>query len=74
MVLLSAQGMDIAQVARVAFRSPDRVRDVIKQFQLSAQSAPAQHQAQRPAAPETNGITLPLTLSGDLRIRWSGQR
>jgi transposase len=29
MVLLSAQGMDIAQIARVAFTSPDRVRDVI---------------------------------------------
>jgi transposase len=32
MVLLSAQGMDIAQIARVAFTSPDRVRDVINNF------------------------------------------
>lgn len=32
MVLLSAQGMDIAQIARVAFTSPDRVRDVINSF------------------------------------------
>lgn len=32
MVLLSAQGMDITQIARVAFTSPDRVRDVINNF------------------------------------------
>jgi transposase len=29
MVLLSAQGMDVEQIARVAFTSPDRVQDVI---------------------------------------------
>jgi transposase len=29
MVLLSAQGMDIAQIAQVTFTSPDRVRDVL---------------------------------------------
>ena len=32
MVLLSAQGMDITQIARVAFTIPDRVRDVINNF------------------------------------------
>ena len=32
MVLLSAQGMDVAQIARVAFTSPDRVREVINNF------------------------------------------
>jgi transposase len=32
MVLLSAQGMDVEQIARVAFTSPDRVRDVINNF------------------------------------------
>ena len=32
MVLLFAQGMDITQIARVAFTSPDRVRDVINNF------------------------------------------
>jgi transposase len=32
MVLLSAQGMDVAGIARVAFTSPDRVRDVINNF------------------------------------------
>jgi transposase len=32
MVLLSAQGMDITQIARVSFTSPDRVRDVINNF------------------------------------------
>jgi len=32
MVLLSAQGMDVAQIAQVAFTSPDRVRAVIHNF------------------------------------------
>jgi hypothetical protein len=32
MVLLSAQGMDVAAIARVAFTSGDRVRDVIRNF------------------------------------------
>src|SRR5512140_1308870 len=32
MVLLSAQGMDVAAIARVAFTSEDRVRDVIRNF------------------------------------------
>jgi hypothetical protein len=32
MVLLSAQGMDVAQNAKVAFTSPDRVRAVIDNF------------------------------------------
>jgi len=32
MVLLSAQGMDVAQIAQVAFTSPDRVRAVINNF------------------------------------------
>ena len=32
MVLLSAQGMDVAAIARVAFTSDDRVRDVIRNF------------------------------------------
>jgi transposase len=32
MVLLSAQGMDVASIARVAFTSEDRVRDVIHNF------------------------------------------
>jgi transposase len=32
MVLLSAQGMDVAQIAEVTFTSPDRVRDVIHNF------------------------------------------
>jgi transposase len=34
MVLLSAQGMDIAQIAQVSFTSPDRVRDVLHNFNL----------------------------------------
>jgi len=32
MVLLSAQGMDVAQIAKVAFTSPDRVREVLHNF------------------------------------------
>jgi transposase len=32
MVLLSAQGLDVAAIARVAFTSEDRVRDVIRNF------------------------------------------
>jgi transposase len=32
MVLLSAQGMDVAQIAQVTFTSQDRVRDVIHNF------------------------------------------
>jgi len=32
MVLLSAQGMDVAQIAKVAFTSADRVRGVINNF------------------------------------------
>src|SRR5437764_2387905 len=32
MVLLSAQGMDVTQIAKVTFTSPDRVREVINNF------------------------------------------
>src|SRR3954454_3148433 len=32
MVLLSAQGMDVPMIARVTFTSPDRVRDVLHNF------------------------------------------
>jgi transposase len=32
MVLLSVQGMDVAAIAKVAFTSPDRVREVINNF------------------------------------------
>ncbi|GAP46409.1 transposase [Streptomyces azureus] len=32
MVLLSAQGMPVARIAEVSFTSPDRVRDVIHNF------------------------------------------
>ena len=32
MVLLSAQGMDVAQIAKVAFTSSDRVREVLHNF------------------------------------------
>ena len=32
MVLLSAQGIDVAAIAKIAFTSEDRVRDVIRNF------------------------------------------
>jgi len=32
MVLLSGQRMDVAQIGRVAFTQPDRVREVIDNF------------------------------------------
>jgi transposase len=32
MVLLSAQGMDVPAIAKVAFTSEDRVRDLIRNF------------------------------------------
>jgi transposase len=32
MVLWSAQGMDVAQIAELSFTSPDRVRDVLHNF------------------------------------------
>jgi transposase len=32
MVLLSAQGMDVPEIAKVAFTSEDLVRDVIRNF------------------------------------------
>ena len=32
MMLLSAQGMDVAAIAKVGFTSEDRVRDVIRNF------------------------------------------
>ncbi|WP_028808060.1 helix-turn-helix domain-containing protein, partial [Streptomyces canus] len=32
MVLLSAQGMPVAKIAEVTFTSPDRIRDVIHNF------------------------------------------
>ncbi len=32
MVLLSAQGMDVAQIAKLAFTSADRVREVLHNF------------------------------------------
>ena len=46
MVLLSAQGMDVAQIAQVMFTSPDRVRDVIHNF--NADSLPPSYADGRP--------------------------
>jgi hypothetical protein len=40
MVLLSAQGMDVEQIAKVAFTSPDRVRDVINNYRSRRSPCP----------------------------------
>src|SRR5262245_45696805 len=40
MVLLSAQGMDVAAIAKVAFTSEDRVRDVIHNFNADGFDSP----------------------------------
>ena len=40
MVLLSAQGMDVAAIAKVAFTSEDRVRDVIRNFNVDGFASP----------------------------------
>ncbi len=48
MVLLSAPGMDVASIAKVAFTSEDRVRDVIHNFNAVCGSAsPRQYSAWR---------------------------
>ena len=39
MVLLSAQGMDVVGIAKVAFTSDDRVRDVIHNFKADGVEA-----------------------------------
>src|SRR5207302_11175222 len=39
MVLLSAQGMDVPAIAKVAFTSEDRVRDVIRNFNADGYSS-----------------------------------
>ena len=47
MVLLSAQGMDAAAIAKVAFTSEDRVRDVIRNFNADGRLARC-HRPSRP--------------------------
>jgi hypothetical protein len=49
MVLLSAQGMDAAAIAKVAFTSEDRVRDVIRNFNADGSARCTEVQG-RPAA------------------------
>jgi hypothetical protein len=43
MVLLSAQGMDVAQIAKVAFTSEDRVRAVLHNFNDDGFERPPVH-------------------------------
>jgi transposase len=49
MVLLSAQGMDVGQIARVTSASPDRVRDVLHNLNLDGfDSRYPRHRGGRP--------------------------
>ena len=50
MVLLSAQGMDAAAIAKVAFTSEDRVRDVIRNFNADGFGSPYPKIQGRPSA------------------------
>ena len=50
MVLLSAQGMDVPAIARVAFTSEDRVRDVIRNFNADGFSSLYPQVQRRPSA------------------------
>jgi hypothetical protein len=65
MVLLSAQGMDVAQIAQVTFASPDRVRDVLHNFNLdgfdSLYPRPAAdvHPGPAPSDPAARPVTSP---------------
>jgi hypothetical protein len=69
MVLLSAQGMDVEQIARVAFTSPDRVQDVINNFnddglrvavpEVLGRSATDVHPAATPADQEDRPFAAP---------------
>src|SRR5947207_1029537 len=65
MVLLPVQGMDVAGIARVAFTSEDRVRDVIHNFNADGFSSlypkykggrpPGRHRKRRRRAPTLRG-------------------
>src|SRR3954467_1873104 len=55
MVLLSAQGMPVPRIARVTFTSPDRVRDVLHNFNTDG-SAP---RSPRPRGGRPPVFTLP---------------
>jgi hypothetical protein len=45
MVLLPAQGMDVAAIAKVAFTSEDRVRDVIRSYSEDTQTRAGDNEA-----------------------------
>ena len=50
MVLLPAQDMDVAWIAKVAFTSKDRVRDVIHNFNAGFSSLYPKYKGGRPGA------------------------
>jgi hypothetical protein len=56
MVLLSAQGMEVTAIARVAFTSEDRVRDVIHNFNADGFSSlyPSTRAAARRSSPSAS--------------------
>jgi hypothetical protein len=68
MVLLSAQGMDVAMIARVTFTSPDRVRDVIHNFNTDGfDSLRPSYAGGRPPKFDTERV------SRSSRSRWPGR-
>jgi Winged helix-turn helix len=73
MVLLSAQGMDVAQIAKVAFTSEDRVRAVLHNFnddgfeslypKYSGGRGRTRPCRTRPSGPPRWGFALPSAMS-----------
>src|SRR5919205_1338080 len=60
MVLLSAQGMPVAKIAEVTFTSPDRVRDVLHNF--NADGFDALYPRYRGGRPPTFDLTQRATI------------
>jgi Homeodomain-like domain-containing protein len=56
MVLLSAQGMDAAEIAKVAFTSEDRVRDVIRNFNVDGDPGREPRPRMRATYTRTQGV------------------
>ena len=69
MVLLSAQGMDVPAIAKVAFTSEDRVRDVIRNFNADGFAALYPRRRMRATYPRTEGVRSLLAACELLRLR-----
>lgn len=74
MVLLSAQGMDVPQIAKISSSSPDHVRAVLRHFNYDGFSSFAPQYGERPSTPRSSeerphrGASLP-TDEGAERLR-----